>query len=401
MKTILLSILIFLSINISAYSQASQPSLKWKFQTKDAIISSPVIDDEVVYFSSLDKNLYAVDLQTGKQIWKFETAAPNRSTVLISGKSLYFLSGDGILYSLDKKTARVIWSFKTGGEKKYDLFSFADHFQSSPVLDGDNLYFGSGDSNIYAVNSKTGNLVWQYKTGNVVHATPAIQKDNLLIGSFDGYFYDLNKTTGKLIWKFKSVGQRYFPLGEFMGSPAVSGNTVYVGSRDFNFYAINIAKGVCNWNRYFLNGWSIATPVFYKNFVINGTCDDRILAAMDTSSGGFAWRTNAQFDIFGSCLLADSTGFFGTASGKLFAVNLNNGKILWTYETEGRQKFHDEYLTKDDQFNSSALATLEKNLASQVPMFYKMGGILSKPTIKNKLLVFSSSEGAVYCLGIQ
>jgi len=401
MKSILVTMSVLFNLYNTAQSQEPKPTLKWKFQALDAIIGSPVIDGNAVYFSSLDKNLYAVNFQTGKQLWKFETVAPNRSTVLVSGEVLYFLSGDGNVYCLDKKTAKINWSFKTRGEKKYDLYSFADHFQSSPVLDGGILYFGSGDHNVYAVNAKSGKLVWQYKTGNVVHATPVIQNENLLIGSFDGYFYDLNKITGKSIWKFKSVGQKYFPLGEFQGSPAISGGTVYVGSRDFNFYALNIKKGICNWNHYFTRGWSIATPVFYRNMVINGTSDDRILAAMDTSSGAITWQIDAQFNIFGSCLVTDSTGFFGTLGGKLFAVNLNTGKIIWNYSTDGRQKYHNEYLTDNEKYNSNSIKLLTGDLAEQVPIFYKLGGIFSKPAKMDKFLVFSSSEGAVYCLKVK
>ena len=250
------------------------------------------------------------------------------------------------------------------------------------------------------MNAETGKLVWNYKTGNVVHTTPAISGNKLLVGSFDGNFYCLNKGDGKLHWKFKSVGQRYFPLGEFQGSPAVSGNTVYVGSRDFNFYALNIEKGVCNWNRYFSYGWSIATPVFYKNFVINGTSDDRVLVAMDTTVGVVAWRANARFNIFGSCLIKDSIGYFGTLNGNVFSVNLNNGMIIWTYATEGNKKNHDKYLTKDDQYNDYSLNLLDKELASQVPMYFNLGGIFSKPAIEKNLLVISSTDGYLYCLKV-
>jgi len=400
MKRISSIIALCLVVSLQVIAQHNAPVLKWKFLAQGSVIASPVIDGDVVYFSSLDKNLYAINLQTGKQLWKFATLGENRSAPLITGRQLYFLSGDGNVYCLDKTTAKVSWSFKTGGERKYELFEFADHVQSSPVLDGEMLYFGSGDSNIYALNAKTGQLAWSFKTGSVVHATPAIKDNNLLVGSFDGYFYNLDKLTGKLIWKFKSIGQRYFPKGEFSGQPTVSGNTVYVGSRDFNLYAINIKTGVCNWNHYFPHGWSIAAPQFYKNLVINSTMDERVVTAIDTAGGGTLWRSPMQFDMFGACLLSDSTGYVGTLNGNLLAINLNKGNILWTYQTDSRQKFIDQYFTKDEQFNNAAYELLGKDLGAQVTMFYKVGGIFSQPAKKDNLLVFSSSEGSVYCLGL-
>jgi len=400
MTRILSIVVLYLITSLPAVAQHNAPTLKWKFQAQGPVIASPVIDDNVVYFSSLDKNLYAVNLQTGKQVWKFATSGENRSAPLIAGQQLYFLSGDGNVYCLDKNTAKINWTFKSGGERKYELFEFADHIQSSPVLDGDMLYFGSGDNNVYALNAKTGQLIWSFKTGSVVHATPAIKDNNLLVGSFDGYFYNLDKLTGKLIWKFKSVGQRYFPMGEFSGQPAVSGNTVYVGSRDFNLYAINIKTGACNWNHYFPHGWSIGAPQFYKNLVINSTMDERIVTAIDTGGGGTLWRSPLQFDMFGACVLSDSTGYVGTLNGNLVAFNLNKGNILWTYETDSRQKFFDQYFTKNEQFSNASYEMLGKDLGAQVSIFYKVGGIFSQPAKKDNLLVFSSSEGSVYCLGL-
>lgn len=374
------------------------PTVKWKFKTSDAIVTSPIIDNGIVYCSSLDKNLYAISLENGKQLWKFTTGGANRSAPTVNGHNVYFLGGDGILYCLDKNTGKEVWKFATGGEKKYDLYGFADHFQSTPVWDNNIIYFGSGDGNIYAINAQNGSLAWKFATGNVVHTTPAINGDKVMVGSFDGYFYALNKVSGNLVWKFKSIGQRYFPRGEFQGSPAVSGKTVYVGSRDFNFYALDADKGTPNWNRYFSYGWSVSTPVFYKNYVVNGTMDDRLLVAMDTSNGMVAWRAALKFDMFGSCLIADSTGYVGTLNGNLFSVNLNNGNILWAFPTDSNKQNHDQYFTKDEQFNDASLTLLNKDLAGQVPIFYKVGGIFSKPARKDNLLVFTSSEGTVYCL---
>lgn len=381
----------------AGYGQ-SAPPLLWKFKAAGPFIASPVIDSGLVFCSSLDSNLYAMDMKTGVQKWRFNTGAANRSTVLVHGRVLYLLGGNATLYCLDKRTGKKQWTFKTGGEKKYSLYGFADHFQSSPMWNEGRLYFGSGDGNIYALEAKTGGLLWKFATQNVVHTTPAVQRDKVLVGSFDGYFYALNKNTGALIWRFKSVGQRYFPAGEFQGSPAVAGNTVYVGSRDFNLYALNIEKGVCNWNRYFSNGWSISTPSFYKNLVINGTSDDRALMAMDTARGTIAWQVPAGFNIFGSCLVVDSTGYFGTLNGKLFSIDLTDGKIRWVYHTDGNTAHHDDYLLQNDQYNEQALSLLRQDLSAQVQMFYRMGGIFSKPAKEGNRLLFSAADNTLYCL---
>src|SRR5437016_5212902 len=43
----------------------------WKFETKDSIEGAAVVAGGVVYVGSMDENLYALDLATGKKKWQY------------------------------------------------------------------------------------------------------------------------------------------------------------------------------------------------------------------------------------------------------------------------------------------------------------------------------------------
>jgi outer membrane protein assembly factor BamB len=49
-------------------------SPQFAFETGAGIYSTPLVHEDVVFVSSLDKSLYAVDLNTGKKVWSFETS---------------------------------------------------------------------------------------------------------------------------------------------------------------------------------------------------------------------------------------------------------------------------------------------------------------------------------------
>ena len=51
----------------------------------------------------------------------------------------------------------LLWSFKTAGPVK-----------SSPAVVNGLVYFGSGDSNVFALNLKTGDKVWTFTTGGPI-----------------------------------------------------------------------------------------------------------------------------------------------------------------------------------------------------------------------------------------
>lgn len=402
MKQLLPALLFFLPAVNPTHGQNANPdieklpSLAWKFQAAAGIVSAPVIDQNMVYFGSLDRKLYAVDKNSGKKKWHFQGFGPIRSVVCIDGDSLYLLSGDGNLYCVDKNNGKQIWRFRTQtgytGDRLYD---FADYYHSSPVLYKGTIYFGSGDGNVYAV-STAGELVWRFETGDVVHTVPALYQDKLFIGSYDGHVYSLNNRTGALLWKFKTTGQRYFPRGEVMGNPVVAGGLVLVGARDFNFYALDVNGGYCHWMKTFPRGWAL--PVTPNDTVIYlGTSDDRKLLALDPKTGETRWQTDAGFNIFGTCALSRSMGYFGTLMGKIQAINLKDGAVRWTFSTEAYQKNRLSYFKEDDDYRDD-IGDLLPYPEKILDLYAAVGSIFSQPAIDGALLIFTGYDGSVYCL---
>ncbi len=373
------------------------PSIEWKFKTNGPFFSSPVISGNIVYAGSLDSTLYAVDIPTGKLKWKFKTGGEIRSTVCLYGEYVLLYSGDATLYSIDKNSGKVVWTFKTKGgilgDRRYD---FADYFQSSPVVHNGKIFFGAGDSRIYALDVKNGALIWSFKTNGIIHTTPVIYKDRLFIGSFDGNLYALGQERGDLLWKFKTAGHRYFPDGEVQGSPVVANDLVYFGARDYNLYAIDAMHGYAHWNKAFPFGWAMAvTP--RDSVIYVGTSDDRVLISMDSRSGTELWRTDVKFNIFGPCMLSRNMAFVGTLMGKLFGIDLREGKIKWVFTTENYQKNHLKYFKPDDSFRDD-ITSFIKTPADFIGMEYNVGAIFSTPAITGDRILFTSSDRTIYCL---
>lgn len=373
------------------------PTLQWKFQTRGAIVASPVVSGGVAFVGSADSVLYAIDLKTGKTRWTFRTGGAIKSAVCMEGKQVFLSGGDGTVYALEKSTGTVLWTFRTAGERLYPLYGYADYYHSSPVLSDGVLYVGSGDSCLYALRPADGALVWKFKTGDVVHATPVVWGDKIFIGSFDGWFYALNRRTGDLIWKFKSVGQRFFPKGEFQGSPVAGGGLVFVGSRDYNLYALDVEKGYCHWNKQFPKGWALALS-FRDSVLYVGTSDDDVMIAMDAATGRERWRTNVQFNIFGPAAVENAMLYFGTLMGKFYGLDQKTGEIRWTFKTDGYQANHAKYFPDENTIVKDDFYGRVQTPEGYIAALYQLGAVFSSPAILDNWLIFSSTDGVVYGL---
>lgn len=394
-----LSLLLFTSAVAQKKSSPTQtpPPVLWKFPIKAPFIASPVSDETHTYVGGLDSTLYALELSSGKLKWKFRTNGEIRSAVSTGSNAVFLSGGDGVLYSIDKATGKVNWQFRTLGgllgERRYD---FADYFYSTPVLHQDKLFFGAGDGRVYAINPANGKMIWSFQATDIVHTTPAVSGDKVFVGSFDGYLYALNAIDGSLLWKFKSVGHRYFPKGEMMGSPVVAGNVVLAGSRDYNLYALDVNHGYCHWNKQFPFGWAMAlTP--NDSVIYVGTSDDRLIAAMDVATGSTRWSTPTQFNIFGPAAISSTKGYVGTLMGKLFCIDLKTGNVEWIFVTERYSQNKSKYFKADDSFRDD-IGKMIKSPVDFIEMEYNVGAIFSTPSIAGNKLIVSSTDGNVYAL---
>jgi len=368
------------------------PALQWKFAVAAPIFSSPVADDNAVYFGSLDSCFYAVNIQTGKMLWKFTTKGEIRSTALLANELIYFISGDGKLYCLND-SGKEVWAFAEGAERKYD---FADYHQSSPILNEGTLFFGMGDGFLYAIDANKGKLIWKIKTDGPIHNTPVIDNGIIYFGSFDGNVYAVDIAKRSITWKFKTVGHTYFPKGEVQGNPSIMNNAVIIGARDYNVYALDKEKGFAHWNKAFTRGWVLSN--MYKDSVLYlAGADERLLAAIDGKTMKENWKRNMELLMFGRPAFTKNMLYMGTTIGKLHGIDINTGQDKWVFTTDGYKQNHNKYFKEDDSYRDdifSIITTNEQFLDAQTVL----GGIFSTPLVHLGNIFFTSTEGVLYCL---
>ncbi|WP_411973444.1 PQQ-binding-like beta-propeller repeat protein [Sphingobacterium sp. Lzh-3] len=370
-----------------------KPSLKWKFQTKGKLFSSPIIWGDVVFVGSCDSNLYALNKTSGDVLWTYKTAGEIRSTVAVDAGIVYFLSADGYLYALDAQTGRKLWQFSTNGEKSYDVW---DYFLSSPAVVDGVVYFGSGDHHIYAVGAKSGKLIWKFLTGGIVHAAPTLTREHVFIGSFDGYFYCLKKD-GTLDWRFKTIGERYFPKGEIQFNAVVADSTVYFGARDFNVYALNTTNGSGFWVYHQPGSWTSVPSIFDDKLVVTMS-DSYSILVLNRIDGMKIAEPKVPLNTFSSATIAGDAAFFGTLDGVIYRLNIKKGEVVPIFQTESSKKNRQLFLNGENMLHADLQQKYKNDITRLFADYLQMGSVFSTLWIEDNRLYFGSADGAIYAL---
>ncbi len=191
----------------------------WKYATDAPIHSTPAVANEMIFFGNDAGAFYAVDFH-GAMKWRFQAKRAITSSPIIKGQSVYVAALDGLLYALDAKNGWPIWKFRLGKGSV-----------STPVVADDFVFVGAADGYIYCVDARNAKEIWRFRTENQVSSSPAIYKDSVYCGSIDGNMYCLEYRTGRLRWKFEAQAA-------ITGSPTVFDDIVYFGSTDHQVYAL-------------------------------------------------------------------------------------------------------------------------------------------------------------------
>lgn len=134
----------------------------------------PVIAQGLVLFgSSADDSVHALDLQSGEPVWTFATGGPIRFAPAISGARCFVASDDGYLYCLDLKTGKLKWNFR-GGPNDRMVMGNGRLISRWPLRSGvlaheGVVYFSAGiwpseGVFVHALEAETGKVVWTNDT---------------------------------------------------------------------------------------------------------------------------------------------------------------------------------------------------------------------------------------------
>lgn len=131
---------------------------------------------------------------------------------------LYYSGSYNQVYALDGATGEMLWTYKQ--KLNEDLVAKQTHspYNRGIAVGFGNVYMGTLDGKLVAIDAKTGKLNWETKLVNSEKLTvgftgaPLLVKDKIVIGSqggewpWRGPIFGVDAKSGKEVWKFMTVG---------------------------------------------------------------------------------------------------------------------------------------------------------------------------------------------------
>jgi alcohol dehydrogenase (cytochrome c) len=153
---------------------AMKPLWVYQIDKTDKFEASPIVRDGIMYIAEPPSDVTALETRSGKVLWKYRRVLPDVLPVCCG------------------KVNRGV------------------------AIDGDNVYLGTLDAHLVALDASTGHVKWDttvapYQKGYSSTVAPVVIKDMVIIGSAGGEFgvrgflAAFHKDTGKEVWRTWTV----------------------------------------------------------------------------------------------------------------------------------------------------------------------------------------------------
>ncbi len=314
-------------------------------------------------------------------LWTFACEDEIRSAPAVAGGQVFVGSYDHNLYALDAKAGKFLWKYPTDGG-----------IASTPCVVDDRVLFGSQDRVLYCVNAQTGRIQWTCPTGGRIFSSPRVQYHHVFFGADDGFLYAANFQTGRVAWKTQAEAA-------IRSSAAIGDEQIFFGSSDGHIYSLDI-RGVLKW-RFRTKRAIVSSPALHNGVVYIGS-DDWNVYALDAQTGWVVWRYRTGKPVWSSPAISDNVLYVGSADGNVYALDVKTGREIWKYATGGQvtssPAVHDGavYIGSVDQH----VYSLDARSGSLRWRFSTGGPITSAPAVVEDVLYVTSTDRLVYALPI-
>ncbi len=290
----------------------------------NSINYSNINNTKVLYRGTGNNYIYGINLETGKIIWKYKTLGEDMPTPIYNDGVLYFANGNREFYALNSSNGKKLWSINIGS-----IVSM-----SSPVLIGNNVYFGGAlPYKFFDINIKTKKIAWEDSfpkiTGALDDTTPTYSQGYIYTNSTsltnysknkgNEYLYKINASNGQIIWSInEGNGVINLPSDPMEGSVStIVGNILYTSSNTTRkIFAVNIDTKKILWD-FKVNGMVNSPFIVIKNLIYSITVDGNIYV-LNIKNGKFVAKRT-----LGGPELASGLSFY---SGE-FYVTTGNGNF--------------------------------------------------------------------------
>lgn len=243
---------------------ANTGNIVWQTNVGANLTSGVSVDAGRLFVATEQGKVLAILLANGQSLWSTQVgstvlAAPKAYNGIVLAKSI-----DGSLTALSERDGRLIWRFR---QTVPDLIL---HASSQPQFAHGLVVAGFANGAVTAINSWSGRVAWLQKVVQPMGLTdienmvdidvnPIISRGIVYVATYQGYVVALDLKTGHAIWRHK--------ISAYAGI-ASDYNNIYLTDAKSYVWAFSKDSGSSLWRQTALQGRNLTGPAVLGNYLV-------------------------------------------------------------------------------------------------------------------------------------
>lgn len=264
------------------------PFVAWQLKLGGSILQHPIIHDGNVYVASNDYQVHCLKTRNGSIVFNYPIASqPIGANLFTHNNTLIVAQRNGAVDAIDLKSGKKKWHHRSDVDKSGNPLDISI---SGIAINKDNFYTSKHWGNVYIGDLKSG---YTTETPGVIYESrvqlPTVfYKDSMIFTNVAG---ELHSFDGK-------------------------------GTKE-------------NWVHYFEKGYLLS--LVESDGSLYGINNQKELIRFDLETKSIKWTITLNDLGYQSLAIKEDIIYIG--AGNLYAINKQNGKILWQKEKESKEGF--------------------------------------------------------------
>ena len=200
---------------------AEDGSLVWKLETEGYIHGTPAIVNGAVVISGCDGYLRVINITDGAEQQKIALGDyVGASTAILNNRAYAGTFGNEV-FCAGLEDSEILWWYEHP-ERHFP-------FYASAAVTDDIVVIGGRDKMVHALEPQTGELLWVYPARSRVDSSPVIVGKRVFFGTAGGELIALGLDSGEKVWEFV-IG------ASIIASPSVAAGKLVIGADDGRIY---------------------------------------------------------------------------------------------------------------------------------------------------------------------
>ena len=380
-------------------------SIKPDVDNGATLIKVPVAENNLVWTHGdmnaqhLQKN---INVSFKNKQWKQNFGQGNAkrefliSKPLIANGIVYALDADGVLQAFNLKDASLVWKTRLSVENKNDNDSAIKGV--GIALDGNIIFATTGYGYVFAVEAKSGKIVWSKNLSLPIRISPVVASGKVFIQTVDNKFFALDAKNGNELWNYDISSENTTLVGGASATYCKNLDVIITGFSNGELQAFNANLGTPLWSDVLISNRQAYSSTFLNTIkaapVIEGNVvyalgNANVLTAIDIRSGSRVWEK--EIGGTNTPLVVGNTVYVVTNDNELVAIDKQKGTVLWAETIDLKGKSSDVIVHTPVMFNGRLVLALSNGIVYSIRP--QTGKVINFADIGEELVTAPISAG--------